>query len=203
MATPPTDVALISPSKYASSPPASASAPPIDWLLRTWTVTHSTLAMWRDARNVRITYAALPAKPDGTARVDDLVEYESNKSTPSTGVKSVKGVDTASRPGGDTGAWDWRGKGWLFFVGSHWEVLGWGEKKTAAGETERWAVTWFAPTVFTKEGVDIYCDRKEGLSEGTYEEIMAGLKGLEAKEVAEMVEKDMKPVEILLPWKEA
>uniref|UniRef100_L2GIX1 Uncharacterized protein n=1 Tax=Colletotrichum fructicola (strain Nara gc5) TaxID=1213859 RepID=L2GIX1_COLFN len=184
MATPPTDVALISPSKYTSSPPASASAPPIDWLLRTWTVTHSTLAMWRDARNVRITYAALPAKPDGTARIDDLVEYESNKSTPSTGVKSVKGVDTA-------------------VAVLCWEVLGWGEKKTAAGETERWAVTWFAPTVFTKEGVDIYCDRKEGLSEGTYKEIMAGLKGLEAKEVAEMVEKDMKPVEILLPWKEA
>ncbi|TDZ39680.1 hypothetical protein C8034_v011083 [Colletotrichum sidae] len=201
MATPPSNVALRSPSKYASTAPSAYTPPPIDWLLRTWSVTHSTLSMWRDARNVRISYAALPAKPDGTARIDDLVEYESNKSTPSTGVKSVKGVDTASKAG-DTFAWDWRGKGWLFFVGSHWEVLGWGEKEVN-GAVERWAVTWFAPTLFTKEGVDVYCDRKEGLSEATYQEVLGALKGLEAKEVGEMVEKDMLPVEISLPWKES
>ncbi|WYZ37177.1 hypothetical protein EsH8_II_000683 [Colletotrichum jinshuiense] len=201
MAAPPTDVTLRSPSKYVTSPPPTFSAPPLDWLLRTWTVTHSTLAMWRDARNVRISYAALPAKPDGTARVDDLVEYESNK-TATGGVKSVKGVDTASKAG-DTSTWDWRGKGWLFFVGSHWEVLGWGERQTAAGETERWVVTWFAPTVFTKEGVDVYCDRREGLSEEGYKEVLEGLKGLEAKDVVDMVEKDILPVEISLPWKES
>ncbi|KAL0940332.1 uncharacterized protein CTRU02_203095 [Colletotrichum truncatum] len=202
MASPPTNITLRSPSKYTSTSSSTSAPPPVDWLLRTWTVTHSTLAMWRDARNVRITYAALPAKPDGTARIDDLVEYESNKTTPSTAVKSVKGIDTASKAG-DTFAWDWRGKGWLFFVGSHWEVLGWGERQTETGETERWAVTWFAPTVFTKEGLDIYCDRREGLSEGTYKDILEGLKGLEAKEVAEMVTKDMLPVEVSLPWKES
>ncbi|GKT52301.1 uncharacterized protein ColSpa_12482 [Colletotrichum spaethianum] len=200
MASPPTTVALRSPSKYTPTPPSTFSAPPVDWLLRTWSVTHSTLAMWRDARNVRISYAALDPKPDGTARVDDLVEYESNKTT-SGGVKSVKGVDTASKAG-DTSAWDWRGKGWLFFVSSHWEVLGWGEREIAGGERERWVVTWFAPTVFTKEGVDVYCDRKEGLSEEGYKEVLEGLKGLEAKDVVQMVEKDMQPVEISLPWKE-
>ncbi|GKT56282.1 hypothetical protein ColTof4_09171 [Colletotrichum tofieldiae] len=200
MASPPTAVALRSPSKYTPAPPATFSAPPVDWLLRTWTVTHSTLAMWRDARNVRISYAALDPKPDGTARVDDLVEYESNK-TAAGGVKSVKGVDTASQAG-DTSAWDWRGKGWLFFVGSHWEVLGWGEREVAGGARERWVVTWFAPTLFTKEGVDVYCDRKEGLSEEGYKEVLEGLKGLEATDVVQMVEKDMRPVEISLPWKE-
>ncbi|KAK1596603.1 uncharacterized protein LY79DRAFT_509135 [Colletotrichum navitas] len=200
MASPSTKVSLRSPSKYAPTTPSTFPAPPIDWLLRTWCVTHSTLAMWRDARNVRISYAALDPKPDGTARVDDLVEYESNKSA-SGGVKSVKGVDTACAAG-DTLAWDWRGKGWLFFVTSHWEVLGWGEREIAGGERERWAVTWFAPTMFTKEGVDVYCDRKEGLSEEGYKEVLEGLKGLEAKGVAQMVEKDMQPVEISLPWKE-
>ncbi|OHF02413.1 hypothetical protein CORC01_02406 [Colletotrichum orchidophilum] len=204
MASPPTTVTLRSPSKYITSSPTSSTfnAPPLEWLLRTWCVTHSTLAMWRDARNVRISYAPMAPKPDGIARVDDLVEYESNKTTPSTAVKSVKGVDTACAAG-DTSVWDWRGKGWLFFVGSHWEVLGWGERQTEGGEVERWAVTWFAPTVFTKEGVDIYCDRKEGLSEAGYEEVMSALKGLQAKDVVQMVEKDMLPVEISLPWKEA
>ncbi|KAK2053590.1 hypothetical protein LY76DRAFT_269657 [Colletotrichum caudatum] len=201
MASPPTTISLRSPSKYAPAPPSTFSAPPVDWLLRTWCVTHSTLAMWRDARNVRISYAALDPKPDGTARVDDLVEYESNKPGSSGGVKSVKGVDTACAVG-DTSAWDWRGKGWLFFVSSHWEVLGWGERELSGGERERWAVTWFAPTVFTKEGVDVYCDRKEGLSEEAYKEVLEALKALEAKDLVHMVEKDMLPVEISLPWKE-
>ncbi|OLN86657.1 hypothetical protein CCHL11_03755 [Colletotrichum chlorophyti] len=199
MTSPPTTVTLRSPSKYTSAP-STSPAPPLDWLHRTWSVTHSTLSMWRDARNVRITYSALPAKPDGTARVNDLVEYESK--TSSGGVKSVRGVDTASAAG-ETSAWDWRGKDWLFFVGSHWEVLGWGERTIEGGATERWVVTWFAPTVFTKEGVDVYCDRREGLSEDGYREVLEALKGLEAKQVVEMVEKDMLPVEISLPWKES
>lgn len=91
----------------------------------------------------------------------------------------------------------------LFFVTSHWEVLGWGEATTKEGVKERWAVTWFAPTLFTKEGVDVYCDRKEGISEETYGEIQRALVGLDgAKKVAELVEKDMQPVEIRLPWLE-
>lgn len=63
-------------------------------------------------------------------------------------------------------------------------------------------MTWFAPTVFTKEGLDIYCDRKEGISEGTYKKIAEALEKIEAKEVADMVVKDMKPVAIQLPWTE-
>lgn len=41
-----------------------------------------------------------------------------------------------SRTNGAT--FDWRGKGWLFFVNSHWEVLGYGKDETANLE---WAVT--------------------------------------------------------------
>lgn len=195
----PEPLALALPSKYTSnkSGPVGASSPPsLEWLTATWTVTHSTLAMWRSARNVRITYKPLPAKPDGRPRIDDLVEYEPTKKQ---GVrKSVEGVDTQAADGG----WDWRGKGWLFFVGSHWELLGWGEATTATGETERWAVTWFAPTVFTKEGVDVYCDRREGLSKETYGKIEEALKKMEAKNVVDMVTQDMQPVEIKLPWTE-
>jgi len=33
---------------------------------------------------------------------------------------------------------DWRGKGWLFFVSSHWEVLGYGKDEPSNLE---WAVT--------------------------------------------------------------
>lgn len=205
------DITLRIPSKYgpppsesssSSSPPSSAfTNPPLDWLHRTWTVTHSTLGMWRTARNVRITYTPLAPAGGGSPRVDDLVEYE--RSSGKGGVRTVAGVDTAcGATAADTGAWDWRGKGLLGFVTSHWEVLGWGERDVEGGEKERWVVTWFAPTLFTKEGVDLYSDRKEGMSEGLAGEVLAALKGLSAKPLVDMVEADMKPVEIHLPWKE-
>lgn len=142
---------------------------------------------------MRITYKLLPAKPDLRPRLDDLVEYEPSKKPHR---KSVHGIDTQA----DAGGWDWRGKGLLRPIGSHWEVIGWGEARTEEGVRERWAVTWFAPTMFTKEGIDVYCDRREGISEETYAGIEAALKGLDAKALVDMVEGDMRPVEIVLPW---
>ncbi|KAF3766262.1 hypothetical protein M406DRAFT_60691 [Cryphonectria parasitica EP155] len=196
------------PSTPAQPPAHEATSdftnPPLDWLARTWTVTHSTLAMWRSARNVRITYTSLPPSPpsaDGPRpRVDDLVEYE--KSSGKGGLKTVAGIDTACGQS-DTGSWDWRGKGLLGFVTSHWEVLGWGEREVEGGEgTEAWVVTWFAPTLFTKEGVDLYSSRREGMSPKLAEEILEKLKGLGANDVVGMVKADMKEVQIQLPWKE-
>ncbi|KAH7320059.1 hypothetical protein B0I35DRAFT_227386 [Stachybotrys elegans] len=194
----PKPIELTLPSKYApktSGPPLPSSAPDLEWMTGTWSVTHSTLAMWRTARNVRITYTLLPAKSDLRPRMDDLVEYEP---TGKQGVvKSVQGIDTQADKG-----WNWKGKGALFFVGSHWEIMGWGDAVTPSGDRERWAVTYFAPTMFTKEGLDIYCDRKEGLSEQTYERIMEALLKLDAEHVVDLVKKEMQPVEITLPWAE-
>jgi hypothetical protein len=193
-----TPVTLRPPSKYASAA-AATPAPTPAWLHRTWAVTHSTLKMWRSAQNVRITYAPLAPKADGSLRVDDLVEYESNKPG-KAGVSTVRGVDTSAGPAPREGegatAWDWRGRGWLFFVSSHWEVLGWGE--TAAGEA--WAVTWFAPTVFSQEGVDLYSSRKEGMSEELYQEVRKLLEGLDG--VGPMVKNGLQAVDIKLPWQE-
>lgn len=194
-------IVLNIPTRYTSGsqpgPYSPSQAPSTDWLAATWSVTHSTLEMWRSARNVRITYAPLPAARNGRQRVDDLVEWE--PSSKQGVVKRVTGIDTQAEDGC---SWDWRGRGWLFFVTSHWEILGWGEATTQAGRTERWAVTWFAPTLFTKEGIDIYCDCREGLSEETYNLVMEALRNLEVKELVGLVQKDMKSVEIKLPWTE-
>lgn len=65
--------------------------------------------------------------------------------------------------------------------------------------TERWMVTWFAPTIATAEGLDIYCDRPEGLSDESYRAIVAALEDLGGP-VADIVRKDMRSVEIRLPW---
>ncbi|RYP54475.1 hypothetical protein DL768_000781 [Monosporascus sp. mg162] len=200
-----TTISVRSPSKYVARP-AEAHAfvpPPLEWLYRTWSVTHSTLSMWRSAKNVRITYRPYEADKSSSLAIDDLVEYEKKGSQ--SGVKTVEGID---RPDpGSPGAWDWRGKGWLRIASSHWEVLGYGERPLAAAEgdagVERWVVTWFAPTLFTQEGLDIYSDRREGLSRETLEAIMEALKTLgEAPKIVTLVEKQMQPVEISLPWQE-
>ncbi|KAK3490360.1 uncharacterized protein B0T23DRAFT_396539 [Neurospora hispaniola] len=216
--TPPTNsspggtITLRLPYKYthSSPPPQTIPFPPLDFLHRTWSVTHSTLSMWRSARNVRITYRPLTPTKDGRPRIDDLVEYESLSG--SGGVKTVAGVDTGNWDNikEDMTSWDWRGSGWLFFVSSHWEVLGWGERKNEeTGEVEeRWAVTWFASTLFTKEGVDIYSDRPEGGTKELVEEVLGVLGevleegGEGTRGLKEMVERDMREVKISLPWKE-
>ena len=157
--------------------------------------------------------------------MDDLVEYEALSGKGD--VKRITGVDTSTfkqtgeptaNAGNKKGAvpdeaavaeWNWRGKGWLFFVSSHWEVLAWGEEKVAdvPGDVrERWVVTWFAPTIFSAEGVDFYSDRREGLSEGVRRKLMdafQALRGGPAERLAEMVGRDMKEVACELPWKES
>lgn len=110
---------------------------------------------------------------------------------------SIRGIDT---PDGD-GAWNWRGKGWLKIASSHWEILGWGEREIVEGmgkgEMERWVVTWFAPSLFTPQGFDIYSSRKEGLSEGTYREVRNALEEMmKAGGLGDLVQSDMFQVKI-------
>ncbi|KAI1433474.1 hypothetical protein GGR50DRAFT_503534 [Xylaria sp. CBS 124048] len=201
------------PSKYLPSPSNAQTtiakpfvAPTNEWLWGTWTVTHSTLSMWRSAQNVRITYSphnksTSPAPDTNEPSVNDnLVEYEKKDGRGS--VKSVFGIEKPDPA--ISGAWNWRGKGLLVIASSHWEILGWGERPVAGGKgVERWAVTWFAPTLFTEEGVDIYSDRKEGLSKQTADDIIKALKGLEAPKLTQLVDKQMMEVAISLPWKES
>ncbi|KAK4213033.1 hypothetical protein QBC37DRAFT_286788 [Rhypophila decipiens] len=214
----PQSITIRLPSKYSSSPAAPESSsfthPPLEWLHRTWAVTHSTLSMWRSARNVRITYKPIPSSNGGPVQMDDLVEYEScsapkpgDAKFPARGiVKAIGGVDTAAAANagdGDTSSWNWRGRGWLLWlIGSHWEILGWGEREISGGEKERWVVTWFEATLFTKEGVDIYSDRREAGSPELVEEILGELKGLKGAEELVRICEDMKAVEISLPWAE-
>ena len=125
--------------------------------------------MWKSKRNVQITYRPLPSADGGTDqdtdRIEDIVTYQGLKSDK---VKTVNGVDKASGP--DVGAWDWRGKGWLMIASSHWEVLGHGQRGA-----DEWAVTYFAKTLFTPAGIDIYSRSNEGLSKDTLEAIRDAL----------------------------
>jgi len=182
-------ITLRSPKKYNPQLPSSTefTLPSLEWLEGTWSVTHSTLPMWRKAKNVQITYAIIPATSSSPALLDDIVSSEPTARTFLPQPKSIRGVDTPDGEGG----WDWRGRGLLKIASSHWEVLGWGER-----DGERWVVTWFAPSMFTPAGLDIYSSRKEGMGDGLYQDIMTALEGLEAKDMAALVKAEMREVQI-------
>ena len=137
--------------------------------------------MWKSKRNVAITYEKLPPPASSDAhqpdKFKDIVSYQTLSSDK---VKTVNGISTAS---GSTGAWDWRGKGWLMIASSHWEILGYGD----LGQGEQWALTYFAKTLFTPAGIDVYSRTKVGLSETVIagiKEALAGIEDVEVKRLA-------------------
>ena len=123
---------------------------------------------------MRITYKPLTDAPE---KLDDLVEYQSLKSDK---LKSVHGIDTSNKA--FPGSWDWRGKGWLIIARSRWEVLGYGMEEGG------WAVTYFAKTLFTPAGIDVYSKRKEGLSEGLLKKILDEMKKIEDANFSKQLE---------------
>lgn len=121
--------------------------------------------MWKSNRNVRITYSSLPNAP---GKLDDLVEYQSLTGEK---LKSVHGIDTPNQS--FPASYDWRGKGWLRIASSHWEVLGYGPEEGG------WAITYFAKTLFTPAGIDIYSREKGGLSERLVQRLQDEMKKIE------------------------
>lgn len=189
---------LTSTTTTTSNPNPPQSPPSLPFLTGTWSITHSTLPMWRKNRNVRITYTPVLAVSYSPRPIDDLVTYQSLKST---AIKSVHGVDkpiyqgaSANKgegkdkvegvvKGGDdevqSGNWayHWRGKGWLMIASSKWEVLGYGEEEgtgTDGGQGNTWMVTYFAKTMFTPAGIDFY-SKKGKLRPETIEGIKTAL----------------------------
>lgn len=171
-----TSITISLPQIYAAQG-TGAIPPSNDFITGCWHVTHSSLPLWKDKRNVNITYKLLPAK-SGVQKIDDLVQYQGIDSSK---INTVHGVDTPTP--GNPGAWDWRGKGWLIIASSHWECLGFGN----TDDGNQWMVTYFAKTLFTPAGIDVYSRRKEGLSQTIVSEILEALKGLDVKDITDLV----------------
>lgn len=60
-------------------------------------------------------------------------------------------------------------QGWLVIASSKWQVLGYGDG---------WAVTFFAKTLFTPAGLDVYSRDGNGISEELFQEILSKTKAL-------------------------
>jgi len=143
-----------------------------------WYVVHSTLPLWKNKKDVTITYtlpeSLEPSQPPAfeLLRFDDIVQYRSATASSSSNPWTVQGVDTLLRPDAPQSSFKpgasfrWRGKGLLKITSSRWQVLGYGDG---------WAVTFFSKTIFTPAGIDIYSRDEKGVSEELYDQIMMGL----------------------------
>ncbi len=162
-----------------NNPPPNFQAPSPSQLHGVWHVSHSSLPLWKDKRNVHINYGELP--PSGSlARMDDTVFYQTLTSDK---VKTIHGIDTADASGHEA-VWDWRGTGWLKVASSHWEVLGYGFY-----EGREWIVEYFASTLFTPAGVDILSKEKEVVPLGLVEGVKGALSGMEDVALRDLGEK--------------
>ncbi|KAF7303291.1 RFX-type winged-helix domain-containing protein [Mycena kentingensis (nom. inval.)] len=139
-----------------------------------WLVVASTLPLWKNRKNVRITYSPIPHEPETT--FDDLVEYNDRTAKPGSAPSTVKGIDRLKA--GATGQWKWRGKGLLMIASSHWQLLG--LNANASDAEPQWAVTYFASTLFTPAGLDIYARSKEALTDEFVEGLVKELEGIPA-----------------------
>ncbi|RSH87331.1 hypothetical protein EHS25_003240 [Saitozyma podzolica] len=120
------------------------------WFMGTWNVAWSTLPMWKDKKNVNIHYVSLTDESRPT-KFESTVSYIKQSQPDTASPSTVRGVE-ALTPGTNGATFDWRGRNWLFFVHSHWEVLGYGDDQAGL----EWAVTFFSKTLFTPAGIDIY-----------------------------------------------
>ncbi|MCJ1270049.1 hypothetical protein MMC22_009943 [Lobaria immixta] len=160
------------PSIYTSASTLTSSTfqpPSLDQLLGHWYITQTSSALWRDKRNVKLTYTLLDSTNQLYPTIDDLITYQGLSSSK---LETVHGTDTPSQT--DPCAWTWRGKGWLKFVSSHWEILGHGE----VGESGQWMVIHGQKSIATPAVVNVYTRKREGLPKDMRKEVEVALEEL-------------------------
>lgn len=148
-----------------------------------WYVTHSSLPLWKDKRNVKIIYTPMlnsevSCPAEECQCIGDVVTYQEWSTFSNQWKdKTISGID---RWQGDwetgNGKMLWRGKGWLKIATSEWQILSHGIE---AGSGRSWMVTYFAKTLFTPIGLDVLCNHEEGLPRDTVDEIMSALMRVE------------------------
>ncbi|KAM0752521.1 hypothetical protein T439DRAFT_324613 [Meredithblackwellia eburnea MCA 4105] len=156
---------------------------PYSSLLGTWHVVASTLPLWKDKKNVTITYSSIQGEKETT--MDDVVAYNKRNDPVGKEASTVKGVDRIEE--GSLNAWKWRGRGLLMIASSRWQLLGFNvhSPSTLSSEPE-WVLTYFKSTLFTPAGLDIYARTAKGLDDEFVQKIVQGVEKL-GGEVGELV----------------
>ncbi|KAJ7293727.1 hypothetical protein C8J57DRAFT_1491095 [Mycena rebaudengoi] len=157
---------------------------PYAHLLGTWHVVASTLPLWKNKKNVRITYSAVPDEPATTFDDHESTGWKTGRRRAGNG--ALASIFPA--PEAEILAVR-RGKGLLMIASSRWQLLGFHVSPSsteAQSDEPEWAVTYFASTLFTPAGLDIYSRTKDGLSDAFVEALIADIGAL-GGEVASMI----------------
>ncbi|KAG8954663.1 histidinolphosphatase [Tulasnella sp. 424] len=149
-----------------SDAPFQAQNIPYERLMESWAVVASTLPLWKNRKNVTITYQP---KEGGGAASDflDIIEFNNVKSDPKKPPTKIVGADKNENPTAletddsqsseeNAAKFKWRGKGPLAISSSKWQILGYFLAEDPARRDEDWVVTYFGKTLFTPAGLDIY-----------------------------------------------
>ena len=119
-----------------------------------WFIVGTNFPMWLSGERTGPSFHYTVSECDGEPVLLDEVSYLQKDQK-----RTISGVDFPDPKA--PGRFTWRGKGWLFFLKSRWEVR-------LMDEYNQWAVIHFSKTLFTPEGVDIIfreCDPEESLLE--------------------------------------
>ncbi|KAJ8292530.1 DNA ligase [Rhodotorula toruloides] len=161
----------------STAPSLAPAQVPYDRLLGTWRVVASTLPLWKNKRDVTITYTRIDGEEETT--FDDLVKFSKQSAKIGSSQWEVKGVDRLERDLEGNGArWKWRGKGWLKISTSHWQLLGYSlspSSPAATSDAPEWVVTYFSSTLFTPAGLDVYARTPTALSDDFVDDIVRKL----------------------------
>ncbi|ERF69400.1 hypothetical protein EPUS_05945 [Endocarpon pusillum Z07020] len=158
---------------------SAVKVPIPDEVLGQWHITHTSSPAWRDKRNVVLTYTTLSSRNHDATSLDDLITYQTLTSPQ---LQTMRGTDISST--GKPGEWIWRGNGWLKFVTSHWQILGFGEQE----ERGQWAVVFAQKSLFSPAVINVYTRRKDGLDEEKLQELKKILRSLGDGKWGDLVE---------------
>lgn len=127
----------------------------------TWHVVATTFPMWTDGRRRDPTFTYSNLRRDGDeVRFDDTVAFVKDGEA-----DTIRGVDTQHTTVATH--FTWRGRGWLVFFTSDWDVV-------ALDPAGRWAALTFTSTIATPAGLDIIA-RTPTLDDATFNDAVARL----------------------------
>ncbi|KAK4700667.1 hypothetical protein P7C70_g5573, partial [Phenoliferia sp. Uapishka_3] len=174
------EVELYSPGEWKDT---KGSGVPYASMLGSWHVVASTLPLWKGKKNVVISYTPISGEPEHT--FDDVVSYNKVSDAVGKTPSTVKGIDRLEA--GTAGAWKWRGKGLLAIATSRWQLLGFTVHSNPGAQSEpEWVVTYFASTLFTPAGLDIYARTPRGLPDEHVDKLTKAIEAL-GGEVSQLV----------------
>ncbi|CDR45826.1 RHTO0S11e05270g2_1 [Rhodotorula toruloides] len=105
----------------STAPSLAPAQVPYDRLLGTWRVVASTLPLWKNKRDVTITYTRIDGEEETT--FDDLVKFSKQSAKIGSSQWEVKGVDRLERDLEGNGArWKWAGSRSRLRTGNSWDT---------------------------------------------------------------------------------